>query len=327
MAALRKILVLLGTCALLVCAGIAAAQDYPSRNIRIINPFPPGGSSDIYARVVASELQKAWGKPTIVENRAGATGIIGTQVVRQAAPDGYVLLFTSNTGHVLGPLLMEPRPFDPVTDFTPLSMATRFPLYMIASASLPVRTVSEFVAYAKSRPAKSLSYASSGLGGLSHIVSEVFNAAVGIEAIHVPYKGAAPAQQAVMGGEAQYRFDNIGVSQPFVLAGRLRGLAITGVNRMPAAPDVPTFAESGVRGLENMYTWLGMLGPAHLPPAIANKLSTEVIRIMHDPELVKRIVNDGYEVVASEPARFASDMQAEVVVSTRIIKEKGIKAE
>ncbi len=311
---------------LLTLPGIAISQDYPSRLVRIIVAFPPGASTDIYARIVSNELQQAWGKSVIVENRAGGTGVIGTQFVRQSTPDGYILLFTSNTGHVLGPLLMEPRPFDPVADFTPISMAVRFPLYLIVNPSLPVKNVSEFVAYAKSKP-KVLNYASSGTGGQSHITAEVFNSAVGIEAMHLPYKGAAPAQQAVMAGEAQYRFDNIGVSHPFVLAGKLRGLAITGVKRMPAAPDVPTFQESGIKGLEGLYTWLGMFGPPQLPPLIVNKLSTELIRIMNLPEVTKRAMGDGYEVVASPPARFTSDIKNEVAISLRIIREKGIKAE
>ncbi len=221
---------------------------------------------------------------------------------------------------------MDPRPFDPVADFTPVSMAVRFPLYLIVNPSLPVRTLKEFVAYARSKP-NALNYASSGQGGQSHITAEVFNAASGIGAVHLPYKGAAPAQQAVMAGEAQYRFDNVGVSHPFVLAGKLRGLAITGVNRIPAAPEIPTLAEAGIPGMEGLYTWLGMFGPSQLPPAILNKLSAEIIRIMRLPEVGKRALSDGYEVVASTPARFASDIQAEVVVSSRIIREKGIKAE
>jgi tripartite-type tricarboxylate transporter receptor subunit TctC len=302
------------------------AQDYPSRMVRVINPFTPGGSSDIYARIVSSELQVAWGKSVIVENRPGGTGVIGTQLVRQSAADGYVLLFTSNTGHVLGPLLMEPRPFDPVTDFTPVSMAVRFPLYLVVSPSIPARTLREFIAYAKSKP-RQMNYASSGQGGQSQITAEVFNAAAGIDAVHLPYKGAAPATQAVMGGEAQYRFDNVGTSHQYVLAGKLRGLALTGVNRSPAAPEIPTMAEAGIPGMEGLYTWLGLLGPPQLPPAILEKLSAEMTRIMRQPEVVKRVLRDGYEVVASTPARFASDMQAEITVSSRIIREKGIKAE
>lgn len=312
--------------ALIVCSGFASAQEYPARAIRVINPFAPGGSSDIYARIVASGLQAAWGKPAIVDNRPGGTGVIGTLAVRQAPADGYTLLFTSNTAHVLGPLLQDPRPFDAVGDFTPVSMSIRFPLYLIVQPLLPARTVTEFVSYARSKP-KQLNYASTGQGGASHLAAELFNAAAGIDAVHLPYKGAAPAMQAVMGGEAQYRFDNIGTSQPHVLSGRLRGLAITGANRSQALPEVPTLAEAGIRGLEAVYTWLGLLGPAQLPPAVLNKLSTEVIRIMNSPDVSKRALSDGYEVVSSTPAQFTNDIQAEVATWARIIREKGIKGE
>jgi len=311
---------------LIVLGGFAAAQDYPSRLVRIIVAFPPGGSSDIYARIVANELQLAWGRSVIVENRPGGTGVIGTQAVRQSAPDGYTLLFTSNSAHVLGPLLQEPRPFDAVSDFTPISMALRFPLYLIVHPAVPARSLAEFVVHAKSKP-RQLNYASSGQGGYSHLTAELFNGAAGIDAVHVPYKGAAPALQAVLAGEAQYLFNNIGTAQPFVASGKLRGFAVTGANRAPAAPDVPTLAESGIRGLEEAYTWLGLLGPAQLPPAILGKLSAEVSRIMRQPDIGKRILNDGYEVVASTAAQFTRDMQAEVATWSRVIREKGIKAE
>lgn len=312
--------------ALTAFVSFATAQDYPTHGIRVINPFPPGGSSDIYARVVASGLQAAWGKSVIVDNRPGGTGVIGTQAVRQAPADGYTLLATSNTAHVLGPLLLDPRPFDAAGDFTPISMTIRFPLYLIAHPSIPVRTIKEFVAFAKARP-KQLNYASSGQGGYSHLTAELFNAVAGIDAIHVPYKGAAPALQSVMAGETNYLFNNVGTSQQFVIAGKLRGLAITGGNRSPAVPQVPTLAEAGIRGLENAYTWLGLLGPAQLPPAVLSKLSAEVIRIMNSPEVSKRALNDGYEVVANTPAQFTSDIQAEAATWSRIIREKGIKAE
>jgi len=312
--------------ALVVTGGIAVAQDYPSRVVRVIVAFPPGGSTDIYARVIANELQLAWGKSVIVENRPGGTGVIGTQLVRQSPADGHVLLFTSNTAHVLGPLLMDPRPFDPVADFTPISKALRFPLYLIVHPSIPARSLKEFIAFAKSKPGQ-FNYASSGQGGTSHIVTELFNAAAGIKASHVPYKGAAPALQAVMTGEAQYLFNNIGTSQSFVLAGKLRGFAVTGEKRSPALPDVPTIAEAGIPGLEYAYTWLGLLGPPGLSPAVLEKLSTEIMRIMRLPEIGKRLLGDGYEVVASTPTQLTRDMQTEVATWSRVIRERGIKAE
>jgi tripartite-type tricarboxylate transporter receptor subunit TctC len=245
--------------------------------------------------------------------------------VKQSPPDGYTLLFAANSQHVLAPLLREPRPFDPVADFTPVSMAVRFPNYLVIHAAIPARTVADFIAYAKSKPGQ-LSYASVGQGSNSHLAGELFNAATGIVAIHIPYKGAAPAQQAVMSGEAHYRFDNVGTSQPFVAAGTLRGLPVTGSHRVPAVPDVPTMAEAGVRGFE-IYTWLGLFGPANLPRDVLSKLSAEVTRIMNTPEMKKRALNDGYEVVASAPAQFRSDIQAEVAAASRVIRERGIKAE
>lgn len=311
------------------CAGMgvaAVAQEYPAKLIRIILPFTPGGSSDVYARLLAGELQQAWGKSVIVENRPGATGVIGTDFVRQSPPDGYTLLFTSNTAHVLGPLLMNPHPFDSVADFSPVSKVVQFPLYMIVHPSLPVRTVAQFVALAKSRPDQ-LNYASSGQGGTSHLVALLFGTAAGISAGHVPYKGAAPALQSVLAGETQYLFNNVGASQPFVKAGKLRGLAITGDKRLQALPDVATLNELGIRGLEDAYTWLGMLAPPKLPAAISAKLNAEIVRIMRTPEVEKRVFNDGFQTVANAPAQFAAEMQSEISTWSRLVRVKGIKAE
>lgn len=317
---------LLAMAALAWVAGETLAQDYPTRVIRMIVPFPPSGSTDIYARILAKELQAAWGQSTLVDNRPGATGVIGTEAAKRAAPDGYTLLFTSNTAHVLGPLLQNPRPFDAAADFTPVSKALRFPLYLVAHPSLPARSLQEFIALGRKRSGQ-LIYASSGQGGTSHLVAELFNDVAGIKAIHVPYKGTAPALQALTSGETHYIFNNIGVSQPLVQAGRLRGLAVTGEKRSPALPDVPTFGELGIRGLEDAYTWLGMLAPANLPQPVLAKLSGEVIRIMRTPEMEKRVLNDGYVPVANTPAQFRAELQNEVTTWSRIIRERGIKPE
>jgi len=317
----------LAAAVLIAAAGTSAAQEYPSRLVRLVVPFPPGGSTDIYARILAQALQSSWSQSVIVDNRPGATGQIGTDLVKRAAPDGYTLLFTSNTAHVLGPLFQNPRPFDPAADFTPLSKVLRFPLYLVIHPSVPVRSLKEFIALGRTRPGQMI-YASSGQGGTSHLIAELFNEAVGIEnATHVPFKGTAPALQSVMAGETHYIFNNIGVSQPLVAAGRLKGLAVTGDVRSPALPDVPTAAEMGIGGLENAYTWLGLLGPANLPPGAASKLSAEVVRIMRAPEMEKRVLNDGYMLVVNTPAQFRSEIQAESATWSRVIRRRAIKAQ
>jgi tripartite-type tricarboxylate transporter receptor subunit TctC len=322
----RDALRILGAALFLASAMGAVAQEYPARVVRFIVPFPPGGSTDIYARIFAKELHASWGQSVVVENRPGATGLIGSEAARKAAPDGYTLLFTSNTAHVLGPLLQNPRPFDAAADFTPLTKVLRFPLYLVIHPSIPARSLQDFAAFGKSRPGQ-LVFASSGQGGTSHLVAELFNQAVGIKATHVPYKGTSPALQAVMSGETHYIFNNIGVSQPHVLSGRLRGLAVTGDKRSPALPGAPTMAELGVKGLEDAYTWLGLLAPANLPAAILAKLGTEVVRIVRTPEMEKRILNDGYVPVANTPAQFRSEIQSEVATWSKVVRDRGIRLE
>jgi len=202
----------------------------------------------------------------------------------------------------------------------------RFPLYLIVHPSVPASTAKEFIAYARTQQGR-LNYASSGEGGLSHICPLLFNAAAGIRATHIPYKGAAPGLQAVVSGEAQYRFDNIGTSQPLIVSGRLKGLALTGTARSPAIPDIPTLSEVGVKGLESMYVWLGLLAPKGLPEALRDTLSNATIRIMKTPELAQKAAKDGYDIVASSPAQFASEMKQEIATLERVIRENGIKTE
>jgi len=303
-----------------------SAQEYPARVIRLIVPFPPAGATDNYSRVVAKDMQASLGQSVIVENRPGATGLIGTEAAKRAPPDGYTLLFTSNTAHVLGPLPHEPRPFDAASDFTPISKLVRYPLYLVIHPSVPARSVKEFIAFAKTRPGQ-LVFASSGHAGTSHLVAELFNDLAGIKGTHVPYKGTAPALQGLTSGESHYLFNNIGVAQPLVVAGRLRGLAVTGEKRSPALPDMPTMGEMGIRGLEGVHTWLGMLAPANLPQPILTKLSTEMTRIMRTQEMEKRVRTDGYAVVANTPAEFRTEIQSEVATWSRVIRQRGIRAE
>lgn len=305
-------------------AASALAQSYPARPIRLIVPFPPSGSSDVYARLLAKEIGTVLGQTIVVDNRPGGTGLIGTEALRQAAPDGHSLLFTSNTAHLLGPLLRTPRPFDPVSDFTPITMAVRFPLYLVANPKIPAKTVQEFVAWARTQQGR-LNYSSSGEGGSSHIAALLFNAATGVTATHLPYKGAGPALLAVVSGEAQYLFNNVGTSQPLIASGRMRGYALTGTVRSPAVPEIPTLAEVGIKGLEGVYTWLGVLGPASLPSAIRDRLSSVALGVLKSPEVMQRAAADGYDIVASSPAQFARDMRQEIATLERVIKANAIK--
>ena len=303
----------------------ALAQSWPSRPIRMIVPFPAGGPTDVYARVIGQRLSEVLGQPVVVEDKPGATGVIGTNAVRDAQPDGYTLLFTSNSAHVIGPLLHNPPPFDPVADFKPVMMVLRYPMYLLTSAKLPVSNVKEFVALAKSKPGK-LSYSSVGIGSGGHLACELFNMATGINTLHVAYKGAAPAQAALAAGEVDYMCDSVGFSQPLVDAGKLRGLAIIGPNRLAAVPNVPTVAEQGIPGV-SAFIWQGIYGPKGLPDAVRDRLSAALVKIVNEPAFKERVDKNGYELMASTPEQLTRDTQAEKAMWSRIITEKNIKAE
>lgn len=303
----------------------ASAAEYPSRPIRIVVPYTPAGQTDAYARLIAHALNTAWGQPVVVENRAGANGLIGTNFVKQSSPDGYTLLFTANSAHTLGPLVRDPRPFEPIGDFTPVAIAVKYPMYLLIDQRIPARTVAEFVAYAKARPGR-LNYSSAGIGSGGHIACELFSGAAGIDAQHVPYKGSAPAQMALVAGEVQMFCDSVGNSQALVKDGKMRGLAITAPSRLAAAAEIPTMTEVGLPGVE-VTIWLGLLGPKGMPAAIAAKLNAEVVRIMQSPEIRQRTLREGTETTSATPEQFAAFMQEEQERYGRIIREKQIRAE
>lgn len=305
--------------------GAATAQTYPTKPIRVIVPFAPGGPTDIWSRLIGAKLQETWGQPVVVENRAGGTGQLGTGIVQSAPADGYTLLFTSNSAHVVSPLLREPRPFDSVRDFTPVTMVLKYPMYVLINPKVPAMNVAEYIALAKSQPGK-LNYSSVGTGSGGHLACELFNIAAGTDIVHVPYKGAAPAQAALIAGETQMMCDSVGFSHGHVKAGRLRGLALFASKRSAAAPEIPTLAESGVPQGE-AYIWLGFLAPAGLPAPVLARLNNEVVRIMNLPEMRERVVTGGSEVVANTPEQFAREMASESEVWLRVIREKKIKAE
>jgi tripartite-type tricarboxylate transporter receptor subunit TctC len=303
----------------------AADNSYPNRPIRVIVPFPPGGPTDNYARLIASKMQEDFKQPVVVENRAGGTGTPGTLAVMNAPADGYTLIFTSNSAHLIGPLLKNPVPYDSVKDFTPLTMAIKYPMYLLVNPSLPVKTIPEFIQYAKSK-SNQLNYSSVGIGSGGHLACELFNIAAGTNIVHVPYKGAAPAQAALIGGETQMFCDSVGNSQGMVNAGKMRGLALFSDKRSTVVPEVPTMGEMGLQGLA-AYIWLGMLAPPNLPLDIQNKLNAELVKIMAMPDVAGLALKGGNDIVANTPAQFGQMMRDEKEIWLKVIREKNIKAE
>ena len=306
--------------------GVSAAEPaYPNRPIKIIVPFPPGGPTDNYARLIASKMQEDFKQPVVVDNRAGGTGTPGTLAVMNAPADGYTLLFTSNSAHLIGPLLKSPIPFDSVKDFTPLSMVIKYPMYLLINPNLPVKSIPEFIQYAKAKP-NQLNYSSVGIGSGGHLACELFNIAAGTNVVHVPYKGAAPAQAALIGGETQMFCDSVGNSQGMVNAGKMRGLALFSDKRSSVVPDVPTMGEMGLQGLA-AYIWLGMLAPPNMPQDIQNKLNAELVKIMALPDVAQFALKGGNDIVANTPAQFGQMMRDEKDLWLKVIREKNIKAE
>jgi tripartite-type tricarboxylate transporter receptor subunit TctC len=315
----------LAACGLALFAGAATAQSWPTKPIKMIVPFPAGGPTDAYARLIGQKLGESLGQPVVVDNKPGATGVIGSTAVRDAAPDGYTLLFTSNSAHVIGPLLHKPNSFDPVADFTPVMMVLRYPMYLITSTKVPANNLKEFIALLKSRPGK-MSYSSVGIGSGGHLACELFNIATGVDTLHVAFKGAAPAQQALAAGQVDYMCDSVGFSQPLVDAGKMKGMAIFGPKRLSAVPTVPTMSEMGVKGVD-AYIWQGIYGPKGMPDAIRDRLNAAVAKIINEPSFKERVDKAGYELISSTPEQLSRDVVAEKGMWNRIITDKNIKAE
>lgn len=298
---------------------------YPSRTVRIVVPYPPGGQTDAYARLLARGLNDMWGQPVVVENRSGASGVIGTNFVKQSAPDGYTLLFTANSGHTLGPLLKTPPPFSSIDDFTPITTAITYPMYVLIDHKIPANTVGEFIKYAKARKTE-LNYSSAGTGSGGHIACELFLDAAKLQAQHVPYKGSAPAQLALMAGDVQMFCDSVGNSHKLVKDGKMKGLTLTAKKRLPAAPEIPTTVEVGMPGVQ-MSIWLGLLAPKGLAPQTAQKIQAAVTQIMNSDEMRQRTLGEGTEVNTMTSSDFVAFMRSEQKRYGALIKDKGIKAD
>ena len=312
------------TCALCLGYGCAFAQAYPSRPIRIIVPQSPGASTDLTARIVAQGLNDAFKQPVIVDNRPGSSGIAGSEMVARAAPDGYTLMVIASSFSI-NPALGRKLPYDSVRDFTPVTQLSKFPNLLAAGPSAPLKTLQDVIALARARPGQ-VTYASAGVATGTHMTMELLRYMTGIDLLHVPFKGGGPAMTAAMGGQTQLVIGtSVGVL-PHVRAGKLRGIAITSPKRSAVAPDIPTFAESGVPGYEH-EPWNGMFGPARLPKAVLAKVNATVARILHQPEVKKVFENDGADVVGNTPEAFSAIIRAEIAKWTKVAKAAGIKAE
>ena len=319
-------LFLLGVSAFALAA-IAGAQApaYPTKPIRLVVPFPAGGATDILAREVAKHLTDAWGQSVVVDNRPGAGGNIGSELVAKAAPDGYTLEMGTVGTHAINASLYSKMPYDHVKDFVPVILVAGVPNVLEVNPALPVNSVQELIAYAKANPGK-LNFASSGSGTSIHLSGELFKVMAGVQMTHVPYKGSAPALQDLIGGQVQLMFDNLPPSLPQIKAGKLRALAVTSAGRAPALPDTPTVAEAGLPGFE-ASSWFGVLAPAGTPPEIVNKLNAEIAKWLASPGAKEKLANVGANIAGGAPEDFARHIQAETAKWAKVVKESGAKVD
>jgi len=301
----------------------SAAQGYPNRPVRLVVPFPAGGPADALGRTIADQWSKMWGQPVVVENRGGAGGNLGAEVVARAAPDGYTLLLNASS-HVINASLYEKLPYDPIRDFTPVSEVASYMLVLVVHPSVPATSVKDFVALAKGKP-DGLSVANAGLGTPTHLAAVLFAQAAGINLIHVPYRGAAPASTDLIGGQAPAMFNNPVNAVPQVKADRLRALAVTGAKHLSLLPDLPTIAESGYPGFETR-TWYGLFGPAGMPEDIVRKLHADTEKVLNMPDVANNLVAQGWDIAVSPPDQFAKVLQSEMDRWSAVVKRAGIKA-
>jgi tripartite-type tricarboxylate transporter receptor subunit TctC len=318
---------------LLLCVALASlaalpvglrAQDYPARPIRLVVPFPPGGPTDVLARIVAVRLGERLGQPVVVDNKPGASGMIGADMVAKAAPDGYTLLANASI-HVINPSLYSKTAYDAITDFAPVSNLADVPLVLAVNPKVAARSVAELVALAKTSKI-SLAFASAGNATSQHLSGEAFKIAANIDMLHVPYKGSAPALTDLIGGQVQLMFDSLPSAMPHLKAGTIRPLAVTTPKRSAALPEVPTIAESGYPGF-SISTWYGVWAPAATPPGVVMRLSREIAAIVRLPEVRQQFAGLGAEPVGNTPEEFAAFTKAELAKWAGIVKRSGAKVD
>ena len=314
---------LLGACGLLYAlASPIYAEDYPSKPIRILVPFVPGGATDILARLVGQNLTTAWGQQVVIDNRPGANGILAADMTAKATPDGHTLLFVA-IGHAINPLLQKNLPYDTQKDFTPVSLAAVLPLMVTVHPSVPANTVKELIALAKT---KRLNYASGGVGSSQHLATALFASMANIELVHIPYKGGNQGLLDTVGGQVSMMISTILSLTPHIKSGRLRGLAITTPKRNAAWPDMPTVAEAALPGYQSI-AWYGMVGPRGLPPLVLKKLSGEVARIINSKAIRENLTAQGADPVGNTPAEFGAFITSETKRYEKVVRDAGVTTE
>jgi tripartite-type tricarboxylate transporter receptor subunit TctC len=317
-----KQIILVALAALLVLPQEAPAQAFPSRPVRILCPFPPGGGVDITARAIAQELSTLLGQPVVVENKPGAGGNVAAAEVARSAPDGHTLLLTLNALHAISPHLYAKLPFDALRDFSFITPLVSFHNVLVVSPALPARSVQELIAAAKREPGR-ITFASSGNGTNIHLVGELFKSMAGVDIVHVPYKGSAPALTDLMGGAVAMMFDTIPSAVSHVKSGKLRALGVTGARRSPLFPEVPTIAESGLPGFE-VVSWYGLIGPAAMPQELVRRLNAEAARGANGKQFRARMEPLGFDIVTSTPEKMVEMLRADSVRWAPVIKAAGV---
>ena len=315
----------LACAALLSFATMANAQTYPTKPVRLIVGFPPGGGTDVVARVIAQKLTEWWGQAVTVENRAGATGTIGADSVAKAAPDGYTLLMGHVNSHGIAPNLFPKMPYDALKDFVAVAYVGYVPNVLAVHPSVPAKSVKELVALAKAQPGK-LNFASSGNGSTQHLAGELFKQLTGTSIVHVPYKGSGDAIKDLLAGVVSMNFDTMPPVLPHIQAGKLRGLAISTPRRLPQLPDVPTFAEEGITGFD-VANWYGVMAPAGTPRELVTRLNVDINKAMQVPEVRARLEGVGTQLREQSAADFDAYMKAEVAKYAKLVKDAGVRLE
>jgi len=311
--------------ATLLFANAAFAQAYPSKPVRLVVPFPPGGSLDVVARAIGQKLSEAWGQPVVIDNRPGAGGNIGADLVAKSPPDGYTILEGALSTHAVNVTLYGKLPYDPIKDFAPITLVAITPNVLVVNSTAPFNTVPDLIAYARANPGK-LAFGSGSNGSAGHLAGELFKAEAHVDMVHIPYKGGAPALQALLAGDTQLMFDNLANSMQQVRAGKLKAVAVTTAKRSSLVPELPTLAEAGLPGFD-IYTWWGFMAPAGTPKEIVAKWNAEVTRILNTADMKAFFAQQGAEPAPTTPEQFEALIKSEIPKYAKIIKESGAKVD